>query len=43
MKADDAYRGVQVIVGLTSDRPKESKGNKTVEVEACDPEDLYKH
>ena len=36
MKAGTAYRGVQVIVGLTSDRPKESKGSRSAEVQIFD-------
>jgi hypothetical protein len=36
MKADAAYRGVQVIVGLTSDVPRESKSGRTTEVQVYD-------
>lgn len=36
MEADSAFRGVQVIVGLTSSRPKENKSDRTVEVQVYD-------
>ncbi len=36
MKAGGAYRGVQVLVGLTSDRPKESRTQKVTDVSVFD-------